>query len=200
MIDSQNNNTSLNLANYLVVLAVAMVLLNAMACVGEPQNLDNQKVVNKYFDLAGFVQAQKEAMSAASSSCTKIVSVNEKNENKVVNSDELEQELEVFIDADINKPAWSDKYKIDSLKVNGILQQLKYTTIDPKLKTRVLEVVFDSEGNVSEIHVLRDVKSVIADTYNEMYLWPGKGYEINTIQAVALSDTTRLQVKVSCQN
>lgn len=184
----------------LVSTLMFVVFLASTGCGGNAQKVDNEIVEKRYFDLAGFVSKQIAEMNSNTSLCKKLVSVNGKTEEKEIGMSELTEALEAFADADINKPAWSDKYSIDSVQANGLLKELRYLTSDKKLKTKELAVTFSEGTNVSEIYVRSEVRSVIADTYNDMYLWPGKGYEISTVQAVALSDTTHLRVKVICPN
>ncbi len=179
---------------------VGLALFLFAACTGEAGQNGAPPVDKTYFDLAQFVKMQMAEMESHSQACRKTVRINGAIEEKSIASNEFEQELQVFVDADINKPAWSDKYSIDSLTTGGILKMVKYLATDSMMKTRELVVSFDSNNNtVSQIYVRRVVKSVIADTYNDMYLWPGKGYEIKTVQSVALSDTSRLEVKVVCE-
>lgn len=198
MIDNQHFNVLRGSPGLRSSSLLAILLFMVSGCKNDYQSFKNQRDDIKYFDLIGFIQKQMESMNSNPDLCKKLVSVNGATEEKEINLNELEQELKTFLDADINKPAWSDKYSIDSIVENGVLKELRYLAADNKLKTKELIVSFSQDSKVSEIFVKREVKSVIADTYNDMYLWPGKGYEINTVQSVALSDTTHLQVKVIC--
>lgn len=199
MIDNQISRPVVALKWLLVGALLAIQLCFLESCTGDHQTADNQKLEKKYFDLSGFVEGQMAQMVSQALPCKKIAGINGKFEEKSLVSNELEQELQVFVDADINKPAWSDKYSIDSLKEGGSVVEIKYLAMSPKMKTRELTVTYSPGNEVSQVYVRRVVKSVIADTYNDMFLWPGKGYEISTVQAVALSDTTRMEVKVVCE-
>lgn len=184
----------LNLSHWCFILIIL-----SLGCTGSSKKTDHYQVEKKYFDFYKLVMEQISFFQKKSITCRKTVSVNGQKEEKLLSSNDLIKELEFFLELDINKPAWSDKYTTDSIFHMGRFSQVRYQAIDPKMKTRELAVSFLSDGTVSEVFIKSVVTSTIAQTYNEMYLWPGKGYEINSVQSVTLTDTTYLSVKVICE-
>ena len=108
------------------------------SCSGEgiETNVDLDKKI--YFDLKEYLDLEKQRL-ASLSSFSKTVFVNGEKEQKKVEHLDFEKELKPFYDSDINRPAWSDKYKIDSVFQNGNqLQSLIYVATNEKLKTCLL--------------------------------------------------------------
>ena len=62
-----------------------------------------------------FMEAEKKWMVNDKISLTKILSLNGETDTLNVKQPDFELELDVFINADINKPALSDKYSVDSI-------------------------------------------------------------------------------------
>src|SRR5580658_3332582 len=66
----------------------------------------------KYFDLKGFFNGESTRLNELNPSVTKTVVHNGVPETKQVKISDWGQELDLFADADINKPAWRDNYTV----------------------------------------------------------------------------------------
>lgn len=115
-------------------------------------------------------------------SLTKILSLNGKSDTLNVKYPDFELELDVFKNADINKPALSDKYTVDSIFSSDKLYKIRYTAKSDKLKIRKLSVQFDGQNKV----VFVDIRSFNGSpmTKNVQYLTyqPNSGYVIKNEQ------------------
>lgn len=81
---------------------------------------ERQSKVMTYYDLKGFVESQISVLNKEKPEVVKTMSVSGKNETRTSREMDWKKELELFIQADINKPAYSKSYSItkpDSLTV-----------------------------------------------------------------------------------
>ncbi|MFQ5446281.1 MAG: hypothetical protein ACE5FF_05050, partial [Saprospiraceae bacterium] len=117
-------------------------------------------------------------------------------EELVLDDIDFEQELKPFSEADINRPAWTDKYTIDSLfDESNALTKLTYTAIDPKLKTKRVEIDFES-NSVSKVFIENSTASAVAKTRQLLTYEPGTGYSIQSTQKVVLTSDDTFFVEV----
>ncbi|MEO1258257.1 MAG: hypothetical protein AAFZ15_05650 [Bacteroidota bacterium] len=154
--------------------------------------------IDRYFDLKEFIESEVVRL-AGETAFVKTVFVNGEKEEKVLESLDIENELKPFLSSDINKPAWSDKYDIDSLLDNsGNLKELTYIAKDEKLKTQLLSVKYQNK-EVEEIAIKNRSKSSVAETLQELSYAPLKGYSIESIQEVSTIDKNHFKIQVAFQ-
>ncbi|HFA51405.1 MAG TPA: hypothetical protein ENJ95_20525 [Bacteroidetes bacterium] len=167
-----------------------------LGCAKEPSSkASGQTVLKKYFDLKGFLENEVKRLSTKTA-FTKTAFINDEREEKKVENIDLENELKIFSDSDINRPAWSDKYEIDSTFQDGKLAALHYRTDDKKLKTKDLKIDF-KEGEVSKIQIKNVSNTAIANTQQSLIYEPAKGYSIESKQDVAMIDEKVFRIEVS---
>lgn len=81
---------------------------------------ERQSKVMTYYDLKGFIESQISVLNKVRPEVIKTMSVSGKNETRTSREMDWKKELELFVQADINKPAYSKSYSItkpDSLTV-----------------------------------------------------------------------------------
>src|SRR3984885_7484653 len=109
----------------IVLLILGFALLAGLpACKPHIQN-------NGAFDLSGYMKRDAARLQKLNKPVIKTVYHNGTTETKTVHIANWEQELGLFIDADINKPTWKSNYDViaeDSL--------LRYTAKDSSVKVR----------------------------------------------------------------
>lgn len=175
----------------LYLLASSIFLL--FACQNSPGlNVTEQQ---PFFDLSNYFQEEQERLSKLTSSFTKKATVNGKEETKTFETLDFTKELAMFMDSDINKIAWLDKYEADSTLVDGQLQQINYRTPDQSLKTQALTISFEKE-TVSQVDILRKSTSIAANVRQELTYQPTIGYSIKSIQNTKLSDPEVIELEV----
>ena len=180
---------------YIVFLGF-MVLVSACQEVDTPiQQSDNPAI---FFDLDNFFQQEKARLEKVSS-FTKTVSINGVSETKELTALDLDNELSIFIASDINRPAWSDKYKVDSLlSTTKQLNQLIYTALDETLKTKKLTVSFQN-NQVANIAIEKATDNAVAQSKQSLTYTVDKGYAIQSQQALSLSEAKTILVQVNFQ-
>lgn len=176
------------------LLLLALLALFLGSCTQAPQ-AKSQKAT-PFFDLKGFVAQEIEQLQKQQPQARKQVAVNGQQESLPFDSLNYEKELQVFIRSDINRPAWTDKYKADTILEHGQVRALSYEALAEDLKTRLLSVQFTEEGKVKEIKIENRTQSPVADVRQDLTYTPGNGYRLLTAQSTALSEEKEVEVSV----
>ena len=168
-------------------------ILSLMIGISACQSESAEMKVKKYYDLKGLVERQIEALKSERPKIQKDISVNEVIENQTVDSLDWSKELDFFVQADLNKPAFINSYRMDSSSV-GVKYFLKETE---KLPVKFLEVNRMGEDGV-EIRALVSNSNYLYDTERNLKLTLQKGqlidYQINGFQKVVFGKKKMFKV------
>ncbi len=170
------------------------ILLNACQPSAKQQAAD-QAMPLAFFDLKGYFQKEIQRLNQEKPAVTKTVAVNGKSEEKRLQTLDFKEELGVFIQSDINRPDWTDKYRIDSTLQDGQLAALRYQALEDKLRTRKIDIHFFN-GKVSEIHIINGGNNIVAGSEQELTYRPRQGYNIRSRQYASLSKDKELSIEV----
>lgn len=163
---------------YLLILSVFLTSCGA-------ENQEGQ--TKKYFDLKGLIEQQIQVLQKRKPMIQKTISMAENSENQQIKSVDWAKELELFTQADLNKPAFISSYTIDS-SANGMKYVLKETE---KLPVKYLTIT-KVGGKTTQIEAL---------VSNENYLYQSEkhlklslineqlsDYQIDGFQKVVFGD------------
>ncbi len=177
-------------------LVGAALLLNCFSCL--ETDIQQNKTM-KFFDLKGFIGNEIKTRTGHLNA-TKDITVNGKKESQVMKSNyDLSTDLSIFLESDINKPTWSDAYKVDSVfNSNGELNAIVYNALDDQLRTKLLSVSFEND-EVEEINITNKKSNVIVESEQLMRYNPSKGYKINSNQHVIFSNKEKVEIEVQFQ-
>jgi len=150
---------------------------------------------SRFFDLKTYFQQESESLTAKKPQLRKRLEIDGRIEEQTLDSVDFNEELRLFAEADINRPAWLDKYAVDSLLQNDRLSRLTYRALEADLKTRELQIDF-LDGKVNEIHIQKKFDTAIANTDQKLAYFPGKGYSIENRQKTVLQDPQVFRVEV----
>lgn len=134
----------------------------------------------KYFDLKSFFNADTARLNKLNPVVTKTVAHNGDSQTKKVKIDNWGRELGLFIDADINKPAWQNSYTISSDS-----STLIYTTKDLSLKMAEMIIKHDKQ-KVKWIMILNHTSNMLYTTTEQLSYYPDSLYLIEKRQHVRL--------------
>jgi len=95
-----------------------------------------------YFDVAGYVKGQIQTLSTQKPTVTKNAFINQQANNQTTKKIDWEKELELFVQADINKPAFRNSYTI--VRPDSLTYQYTLRPTEEKLTVRSLMVKLDS--------------------------------------------------------
>ena len=158
------------------LLKATFLLLLLNGCFPSDQE-ENKKVVY-FFDLKTYFLNTAEKLNQSNPLILKSVSKNEETETKKLKIKNWKQELALFIDADINKPAWKDLYSKDSTSLKII-----YTANNLDLKTQKIEIDM-ALGLPKKIKITTKVSNLLYQTNEDLVFYADSGYRIDKNQNV----------------
>ncbi len=148
----------------------------------------NRGKVYFYYDLKGFLKQEASRLNKDSNLINKQITKNDETEKRKVKITDWQKELDLFINSDINKPAWKDSYQVQKFP-----QKIVYVAKDEDLKTRRIEIKF----------VNNKVIQIIIDNLVDNYLYTSKehlvynsktNYIIDKYQKVLLIGENNYQI------
>ncbi len=95
-----------------------------------------------YFDVAGYVKGQIQTLSTQKPTVAKSAFINQETNNQTTKAIDWEKELELFVQADINKPAFRNSYTV--VRPDSLTYQYTLKPTEEKLTVRTLTVKLDS--------------------------------------------------------
>lgn len=180
---------------------VCFIFLATQACqLLNPSAPKNTKRQIYFFDLAGFFNQEAIRLTKSKVKGEKELSFNAKKGHLPSAKLDFEKELAVFVNSDINKLSWRDKYQADTLYDNEhLLQKIQYKALDEQLKTRTVIIEY-AQGKVVKIEIRNRLKSIIAQSEEKLTYEPVKGYSINGLQQMILAGKNTMEVDVRFKN
>ena len=167
----------------LLTLIVLPFLL--LAC--SSTEADTSVEVAPFFDLRGYILAETNRLSAAKTKVEKTISLNGKTETKKIDDINLMNDLRLFREADINKPAWVDKYETQQQALSAGHTLTNYVATDSSLIVRRLTVEQD-QGATTRIEIERHTGTVLSDGRHLLTYAPARGYDVVTTQKNKFGD------------
>lgn len=176
-------------------ILLLLLLAGLYACNPSSATLDEAY----FFDLKGYFDNQLSELKKVEQ-LQKSTVFNGQKEEKILDSIDFSRELIVFIESDINRSAWLDKYRVDSiLNASGQLIQIVYTAQDPSLKTQKMTINF-AESEVERIEILNVTGSILSDSRQDLVFIPQRGYSISSRQQLIFFTDRSLSVEVNFLN
>ncbi|MEQ8705972.1 MAG: hypothetical protein RIC19_18730 [Phaeodactylibacter sp.] len=176
----------------LFALAISLAIFFS-SCQEQPVSAGGQP--EPFFDLKAYMEKQIEALNQEQSAVRKAILVDGQRETKQLDSLDYRIELKTFLNSDINRKAWVDKYTTDSTLEGSYLKEVTYTATAEKLKTRLLRIRYD-QNEVSDIYIENRTNSIVADVRQELHFQPEVGYRLRTTQETVLSEAQEIEVTV----
>lgn len=157
--------------------ACAVLVWGVSSC----KNPDPVRAVSRapYFSLADYFSQEATRLQQLNPAIVKTVAKNGEQERKEIHVIDWQKELALFIDADINKPAWQNSYRADSTETS-----VTYKSIDPKLRTAEITVETQEDGSIKHIHIVNKVSNMLYQTDEALDYYPDSLYRITKQQHV----------------
>lgn len=171
------------------VIVIAL-LVSFSSC--KPENIQDG-TAPKYFDLAGYFKADTAKLHKLNHQTIKTVIHNGIRETKTVHIDDWGLELSLFIQSDINKPAWRDSYSVE----NGAYGSVVYTAKTPELKTREVVINRNKDKSIKWIMIYNASKNILYNTSEVLAYIPDSIYTIKKMQHVRLLGTNNYFIRGS---
>lgn len=167
------------------------MLLACLACTTDACRPDVKETKGQlaYFDIKGFFTADAAKLNHTHAAITKTIMHNGiAQTRKIVITDWL-REFDLFLNSDINKPAWNQSYSIQKDK-----DMLIYKAIVPDLKTR--SVVVKLAGNkVQWIMINNYTKNMLYENAEKLTYFPDSLCRIQKLQRVRFLGKNEYDIK-----
>jgi hypothetical protein len=170
----------------------AAILLLLISC---DSAQEAQSKVKTYYDVKGFIETQIFLLDKQKPEVSKIMQVGEKKETLSGRDLDWRKELELFVQADINKPAYSKSYLVSKPDSFTIAYTLKP---GETLPVRFLKISLDkNSGNPSSIEALLRSENKLYQSEKRIELhgsnratnqWQLESYSIKGFQQLATMD------------
>ncbi|WP_435352647.1 hypothetical protein [Emticicia sp. SJ17W-69] len=121
------------------------------------ESSSNENTPKYYYDLAGFINQQISQLSKNQPITWKNLLIGEKTESIQTKDIDWKKELELFLQADLNKQSYQLSYTKDSTQ-NKVVYQLKK---GENLPVKVLKIEFDQENSPKHIDALIQVANYL---------------------------------------
>jgi hypothetical protein len=183
------------------ILSLAILLLLS-ACQAPAEKSDEPAV---YYDVKGFIESQIQLLNQTKPAVEKTMVVGNDQEKRTTNEVNWQKELELFVQADINKPAYRQSYAIarpDSLTYEYTIQTQE------DLPVRYLKVVLDKpDGQPTLIEAKVMAQNKLYESEKNLMMrcarksgnWRVASYQIKGFQELVISDRKPFDVSVEIQ-
>ena len=123
------------------ILRIIVLIIVATSC----QSESAVESTNKYFDLKGLIEKQIKILNSQKPLVQKIVIISDSSESQSIKTINWSKELELFMQADLNKPAFIQSYQVDSSSTS-----VKYTlNASEKSPVKYLKINRLGEGEIA---------------------------------------------------
>lgn len=171
---------------------LSIIFLFLLGSCQTPADTEQTKV---YFDLKGFIEKQIIELNKRKPLVTKEMSIGSNQDKAETTTIDWSKELELFIQADLNKQAFQLSYDISQPTPNAYLYTLKK---GEKLSVKSLKIVIDKtskqpnliEAVLQEKNKLYDSEKLLSltCTMRPEGIWLIKTYKISGFQQLTLAD------------
>lgn len=177
------------------ILPLLTLLLFTSHCTSDRAQ-EEAPAVGAFFDLQTYLDGEIERLTEGKIPATKSISLNgktETQENLMIN---YENDLRLFREADINKPAWIEKYETKEEQLSGSHKMTTYTALDSSLVVQRL-LIDEDQGVPIKIEIDRKTGTVLSNGKHLLVYEPGRGYSVATEQQNRFGDDVNAVIKVT---
>lgn len=133
----------------------------------------------KYYSLERYFLNESKRLNQENPEIIKSVLIDEKHEKKNLKVEDWENELQSFINSDINKDAWINSYSIDSSQ-----NSITYTALEDGLKTRKIKVSTHLNGTIEKIEIDNLIENNLYTSKETLIYIPNDHFSIKLDQKV----------------
>lgn len=143
-----------------------------------------------YEDIKTYFESEAKRLSQNKTLVNKTIEQNGTSEHRNQISVNWQDELSLYMASDINKPAWKDSYDVKKDST-----QISYLAQDPNLKTQIIKIQKDNQGNIKKIHISNRTQNYLYESTEELIYIPDSIYSIRKKQNVILLGENSLFIK-----
>lgn len=162
-------------------ITASALLLVLFSCSNTSESEVTSVQTGPYFSIADYFRSEATRLQRVDQEIIKTVSKNGDEEQQRKPIADWTNEFSLFIDSDINKPAWQNSYRIDSTATS-----LTYSSMDSTLRTETIHVEKSAAGAVTHIHITNRVSNMLYVTEEQLDYYPDSLYRIIKQQQVRI--------------
>lgn len=148
-----------------------------------------------FFDLKSYFIKEAAFLKANNFRIKKKIMLFEETEEHIYEVNDWEKELSLFIESDINKSSWKDRYSLDSTNNKSGITLLHYQAKDEQLFTQVLDIELKNK-KVHSIMIINRVSNNVYESQQYLTYFPGKSFNIKKTQEVSMFSKEDFQIDV----
>lgn len=138
----------------------------------------------EYPDIKGYFKKEIRRLEKKKPLIEKTVHLNTQKETNSLTNIKWNEELSLFLESDINKPAFKGLYK------KGKQEELiTFTALDEKLKTREIEITYSQAGTIKRIAIKNHTQNNLFTSDEFLEYYPDSLYQIVKRQEVKVLGT-----------
>ncbi len=165
----------------------AFLMAGLLLSCGSPEQ-PKQESAGTYFDLKGYFNKEAQALNRRGPVVKKTVVVNDKAEEKQLKITDWVKELSIFIDADINKPAWKSEFKASN-NANGST----YRSDNEQVPVKRVDIIRQGEM-VKGIIILIHNSNYLYSSTDTLSYYPDSLYQIRKSQQIKLLSPKKYRI------
>jgi hypothetical protein len=178
-------------------IKIIILLIFCVAC-----NIENNTPgkINTYYRIDSVLNIQEKLLIDHNPKLVKVAKVDDKKDSVTIslNKDGWANELEIFQDISINKPALRDSYIKDTVKSDSgrWIQYDVKPGLSDEVEIEMMQVFFNNNDDLRKVKTIYKEKGTLYDARREMEIvFEGKparlkGYKVQGFQKMILKDTT----------
>ena len=139
-------------------------------------------IKQNYFSIHNFFTEEAQQLTTLKVKLKKVNQLNSNHDSSIISTPDWEKELSLFTDADINKPAWKNSFKIDSVFQDSILM-INYRTNEKNISIHQVEISC-LNNKVQKIHIVKEAVNLVYSESQELWYVAQQGFRINGKQKV----------------
>lgn len=152
-----------------------------------PSSADAVEEELPFFDLRGYIDSEVDRLTEAKVRVNKTITLNGVSETKSLDEVNFSNDLRLFREADINKPAWREKYTTEEQSLSGSHLITTYLAQDSNLIVLKL-LVEEDQGVPIRIELERKTGTILSDGVHQLKYAPASGYSVKTKQTNRFGD------------
>lgn len=170
-----SNTSKIKIAELNILLAAVLLLVSCTSNETEQQQA-------KYFNVRNFFEGEAKRLSAEHFVLKKRTVLDTKQDSIFLNQVDWKKEFDLFTNADINKPAWKNSFRIDSINSDSTLSLL-YTALDSSISVRKMQI--NKVGNkLTSLFIRKSSTNFIYKTVQELKYTSNTEFSIEGSQNV----------------
>lgn len=168
------------------VLTCLLALTIYNGCKRQETTIGSKEI---YFDLKGYFTKEAHRMDSLKPEIRKIVEKNNESETLQLRVSGWKNELTLFSESDINKPAWADSYRIDSAG-----RILEYQARSSDLRTRNIRIERGENNTITGIYIKNTARNLLYESEEDLFYIPDSVYRVEKTQTVRFIGTNHYRI------